>query len=92
MKTEKRKPGRPRKEPLVIPRAKWGSKTKNGKPVIPSDGSLRPYINGVRPRIPKDNDHDKLVSARAVLATMIAEGQDSNWTPFIRETVKNILF
>lgn len=77
-------------------RAKWGSKTRHGKPVVESDGSLRPYIsNDVRPRIPKTtngNLQSKLNSAKAVFATMIIEGHDSNWTPFIRNAVKEILF
>lgn len=73
-------------------RAKWGSKTRHGKALIPSDGTLRPYISDdVRPRLPK-NGHTKLTSAKIIFATMIAEGQDANWTPFIKNAVKEILF
>lgn len=74
-------------------RAKWGSKTRYGKALVPSDGSLRPYVSDdVRPRLPKSNGHSKLLSAKIIFATMIAEGQDSHWTPFIKNAVKEILF
>lgn len=76
-------------------RAKWGSKTRHGKAIIPSDGSIRPYIaDNVRPRIPKEkNGYDKkLNDAKVLFAMMIVEGQDKQWTPFMRDAVKNILF
>ena len=66
------------------PRAKWGSKTRHGKPIVPSDGTLRPYIkDDVRPRLPKDNNID----AKIIFATMIAGGHDKSWSPFIRNKV-----
>lgn len=69
-------------------RAKWGSKTRHGQPVVPSDGTLRPYIkDDVRPRLPKDHTID----AKIIFATMIAGGHDRSWSPFIRNKVYTFL-
>lgn len=70
-------------------RAKWGSKTRHGKPV---EHLVYEFKNVKLEDVKLVDFSDKFNQAKSIFASMIIEGHDERWTPVMKEAIKKFMF